>query len=77
MSKRNIATPPKHTELITFARNKACPAQLWLSSFPSNNRDLHALPVRPLLLPATRREREEQRGTDSIKRPQMGVGQHN
>lgn len=35
---------------------EACePAQLWLSPLPSNNHDLHALPVRPLLLPATER----------------------
>ena len=80
-------SPPlsQRTQLITFAREEACPAQLWLSPLPSNNHDLHALPVRPLLLPATGRERDglrerkrerEREREKSNKRPQMGVGQH-
>lgn len=74
-----IRTPlPQGTELITFAREQACPVQLWLLPLPSNNHDLHALPVRPLLLPATESERvgERKREGKSNKRPQMGVGQH-
>jgi len=43
-----------------------------LSSLPSNNHDLHALPVRPLLL--RERERERKKKRKSNKRPQMDVG---
>lgn len=68
---------PQGTQLITFAREEACPAQLWLLPLPSNNHDLHALPVRPLLLPATESKRLRKKEREkSNKRPQMGVGQH-
>lgn len=65
-----IRTPlPQGTQLITFAKEQACPAQLWLLPLPSNNHDLHALPVRPLLLPTTEIERvwERKREGKAIK----------
>lgn len=56
-----------YTEFITFAREEACPAQLWLSPLPSNNHDLHALPVKPLLLAATGKEGDRKKESQREK----------
>ena len=75
----NKSTPPPtpHTRVSEhtthhFAREEACPAQLCLSPLPSNNHDLHALTVRPLLLPGREGARDrirERKREKSNKRP--------